>query len=413
MGGVTATIHAAPVLLTMTGPAVVDGAVLVDGDQIAKVGPRKDVVASAPDVRVRDWPGVLMPGLVNAHAHLQYGPSFADLATSGLPFAQWIAELTRRKRAMTETAWQVDARVSAHQLLRSGTTAVADLVGYAAPITVTTSLGLQGISYAELAGVDASRWPTARDELERLLSVPGRERGVSPHTLYTLSTQVFRDIVALARERGLRLHPHLAETADEAEWVMSGGGAFSEMTERFGFSFELYGAGAGVSPVQHCDDLGGLGPDVHVAHGVHVDADDRELLRQRQTAVALCTRSNAILQAGEAPVAAYLSEGSPVAIGTDSLASSPDLDLLAEARATRDLARRQGMDHPEEAIVEALTVGGALALGQDIGTLREGGRADLAAFDVPVDGDLLADLIEHGAGRCVATVLGGRLVHRR
>jgi cytosine/adenosine deaminase-related metal-dependent hydrolase len=409
----TATIHAAPVVLTMAGPAIADGAVLVEGDRVGAVGTRADLMRTSPDVRVRDWPGVLMPGLVNAHAHLQYGPTFADLATSGLPFAQWISELTGRKRAMTETQWQVDARVSAHQLIRSGTTAVADLVGYAAPITVATSLGLQGISYAELAGVDAERWPAARDQLEALLGTHGRERGISPHTLYTLSTGVFRDMVALARQRGLRLHPHLAETADEAEWVMSGGGAFGNMVDRFGFAFELHRTGAGVSPTKHCDDLGGLGPDVHVAHGVHVDAADRELLRQRQTAVALCTRSNRILQAGEAPVAAYLDEGSPVAIGTDSLASSPDLDLLAEARAARDLARQQGMDHPEERIVEALTVGGARALGQDIGTLREGARADLAAFDVPVDGDVAANLLEHGAGRCVATVLGGRLVHRR
>jgi cytosine/adenosine deaminase-related metal-dependent hydrolase len=146
---------------------------------------------------------------------------------------------------------------------------------------------------------------------------------------------------------------------------------------------------------------------------VHVDAGDRALLRERQTVVALCTRSNAVLQAGEAPVADYLAEGSPLAIGTDSLASSPDLDLLAEARATRDLARRQGFEHPEELLVNALTRGGAQALGQDLGTIREGARADLAAFDVPVEGDPYASLVEHGAGRCVATVLGGRLVHRR
>jgi cytosine/adenosine deaminase-related metal-dependent hydrolase len=165
--------------------------------------------------------------------------------------------------------------------------------------------------------------------------------------------------------------------------------------------------------VQHCDELGGLGPDVHVAHGVHVDARDRALLRERQTVVALCTRSNAVLQAGEAPVADYLSEGNPVAIGTDSLASVPDLDLLAEARATRDLARKQGHEHPDEAIVRALTLGGAQALGQDLGTLHPGGRADLAVFDVPTDGDPHEALLEHGPRRCVATVLGGRIVHRR
>ena len=100
------------------------------------------------------------------------------------------------------------------------------------------------------------------------------------------------------------------------------------------------------------------------------------------------------------------------ALGTDSLASCPDLDLLAEARSTRDVARRQGLEHPEEALVRALTLGGARAVGQDLGTLEVGRRADLAVFDVPTDAPYQG-LVEHGAGRCVATVLGGRLVHRR
>lgn len=386
-----------------------DGAVLVEGDRIVEVGPRAALASGA--VRERRWPGVLTPGLVNAHAHLEYGPPFADLASSGLPFPLWIQELTKRRQAMSEQDWQVSARGSAHQLLKTGTTAVADIVTVGPAIGVVRALGLQGVSYGELAGVDAKGWPVALQRLEGLLGA-GAE-GVSPHTLYTLSTSVFQEMVATARARGFRLHPHLAETSDEAEWVLSGTGAFAALVERFGFDFELAGTGAGTSPVAHCDELGGLGPDVHVAHGVHVDAADRALLRERQTVVALCTRSNAVLQAGEAPVADYLSEGSPVALGTDSLASSPDLDLLAEARATRDLARRQGLERPDEALVRALTVGGAQAMGLDAGTLRVGARADLAAFDVPVDGDPYEALLEHGAGRCVATVLGGRLVHRR
>lgn len=408
----TATVHAAGVVLTMVGEPIVDGAVLVEGDLITDMGARVDVVARAPQARVRDWPGVMTPGLVNAHAHLEYGPSFADLATSGLPFATWIQELQRRRQGMTDPDWQVEARGSGHQLLKSGTTAVADVVSRGPAITVAGSLGLQGISYGEIAGADASTWPSRREHLEMLLGLPGRHIGVSPHTLYTLGTSVFREMAQLARDRGMRLHPHLAETSDEAEWVLSGTGPFAAISERFHLQFELYGRGSGRTPVQHCDDLGGLGPDVHVAHGVHVDVDDRKLLRERQTVVALCTRSNQILQAGEAPVADYLTEGNPVAIGTDSLASSPDLDLLAEAKATRDLARKQGLQSPERLIVEALTRGGAQALGQDLGTIRPGARADFAVFDVPT-GDPYRDLIEHGAGRCVATVLGGRLVHRR
>jgi cytosine/adenosine deaminase-related metal-dependent hydrolase len=406
---VTATLHTAPVVLTMTGEPLQDGGVLVEGDRVIAVGPAASLRSDA--VRERAWPGVMLPGLVNAHAHLEYGPPFADLATSGLPFPQWIAELTRRRQGMTEQDWQVAARGSAHQLLRSGTTAVADVVTVGPAIGVVRSLGLQGTAYGELAGVDAAGWPAAWQRLEGLLGAGAT--GISPHTVYTLSSQVFRDMVEAARARSLRLHPHLAETADEAEWVLSGTGPFLAFVDRFGFDFELANKGAGTTPVRHCDELGGLGPDVHVAHGVHVDAEDRALLRDRRTVVALCTRSNAVLKAGEAPVASYLSEGNPVALGTDSLASSPDLDLLAEARATRDLARRQGLDDASEALVRALTVGGAQALGQDLGTIREGGRADLAVFDVPTGSDPFASLVEHGAGQCVATVLGGRLVHRR
>jgi cytosine/adenosine deaminase-related metal-dependent hydrolase len=177
---------------------------------------------------------------------------------------------------------------------------------------------------------------------------------------------------------------------------------------------ELLHGGSGRTPTAHLDALGGLGPDVHVAHGIHCDAADRALLRARGTAVALCVRSNALLRAGEPPIAAYLAEGSPISLGTDSLASSPSLDLLEEAAAAAALARRQGYDGSDLArrLVEAATTGGAAAMGRsDIGALRVGARADLAVFDVPPV-DPYAALLSHGAGRCVATVLGGRLVHR-
>jgi cytosine/adenosine deaminase-related metal-dependent hydrolase len=211
------------------------------------------------------------------------------------------------------------------------------------------------------------------------------------------------------------VHTHLAESTAESEFVLTGTGQFHEFASRFGMAFELMGKGAGVTPTEHLADLGGLGPDVHVAHGVHVDAADRKRLRETGTYVALCVRSNAILKAGEPPVADYLGEGNPVAIGTDSLASSPDLDLLAEAVRTREVARRQGydLDDLDQRLVEALTLGGAGSMGlDDAGRIEPGVRADLAVFDVPTDGDPYSALLDHGPGRCSATVLGGRLVHR-
>lgn len=324
------TAHTAPVVLTMTGPPQANAAVLIDGDRIVSVGPADALPAG---VRVRAHSGVLTPGLVNAHTQLELGPSFADLATTGLAFGDWIRALTDRRRGMTEADWLVEARGSVHALLRSGTTCVADVVTIGPGLRAATLVGLAGVSYFEMVGAADAAGPAERRRVASLLAgATGRRVGVSPHTIYS----------------------------------------------------------------------------------------DRQVLRERGTAVALCTRSNAVLGVGPAPVADYLAEGSSLALGTDSLASSPDLDLLAEARATRDLARQQGAAAVglAETLMRAATVGGAAAMGlvgaagHGAGTLVPGGRADLSVFDVPTSGDPYAALVEHGAGRCTATVVAGRLLHR-
>ncbi|NUU25987.1 MAG: amidohydrolase family protein [Streptomycetaceae bacterium] len=414
------TVHAAPVVLPMTGEAVGepplrDGAVAVDGARIAAVGPLHEVTARFPRARVRRWPGVLTPGLVNAHTHLQY-TDFGHLAASGLPFPEWLAAMNRERADYTEARWQESARRGCHLLLKSGTTAVADIVTNRSVLVPVARSGIRGISYLEVIA-DGPRWAAKRRArlLDALATPVGRTLGVSPHSAYTVGTSVFREAVAVARERGLRLHPHLAESAHETEFVRDGTGPLETVNRVVGFDHELLDGGSGLTPGAYLDSLAALGPDVHVAHGVHLDAADRAVLRERGTPVALCVRSNATLQAGEPPVAAYRAEGSPIALGTDSLASSPSLDLWEEAAAARELAVRQGytaadLDHR---LVAAATIGGATALGlADAGRIREGGPADLAVFDVPTDGDPYTALVTAGGGRCVGTVLDGRLVHR-
>jgi aminodeoxyfutalosine deaminase len=115
----------------------------------------------------------------------------------------------------------------------------------------------------------------------------------------------------------------------------------------------------------------------------------------------LCARSNAILGAGIPPVAALLREGSPIAVGTDSLASTPDLDLLAEARALAAVATGQGYDEPDLAarILHACTAGGAYAIGRsDLGVLEPGATAALAhvTVDQPAAADIVAEIIRTG-----------------
>jgi cytosine/adenosine deaminase-related metal-dependent hydrolase len=397
---VTLTAHCAPIVLPVTADPIEDGAVLVDGDRIVTVGPRADVVTSS--VRVRQWPGVLTPGLVNAHTHLQY-TDYADLATSGLPFFTWIRTLTERRMTWSAAQWQESTRHGVHELLRTGTTCVADVVTDVAVLPVLARSGLAGIAYVEVVGVASARWPEVRSDFEHKLAATEPAIGVSPHALYSIGTDVARDAAVLARERGMRLHPHLAETRDEHAYVVSGEGAFAEFARARDAGFELANGGSGCTPVEQADLVGWLGPDSHVAHGVHVSASDRALLRLRGTAVALCARSNEILGAGSAPVREYLDEGNALALGTDSRASAPSLDLRDEMRAHSGV--------PSRVLVEMATEGGAAALGlSDVGRLAVGARADLAVFDV-ADGDPYDALL--GPGECVATVLAGRIVHRR
>jgi cytosine/adenosine deaminase-related metal-dependent hydrolase len=421
------TLHSAPIVLPVTAEPIGDGAVLVDGDRVLAVGPRAELVASHPDVRERAWAGVLTPGLVNAHAHLQY-TDFEELNSLGEPFHVWIGKLVAKRSSFTDAMWGESTRRGLHLMLRSGTTAVADIVTDPAGVLAPTARsGIGGVSYLEIVFQDARSWSESgrRELLDRLGSGPaGRRLGISPHTPYTVAGAVFADAVAIARDKGLRIHPHVAESPAESEFVLSGTGPFAETMTKFGKAMELIrDGGSGLSPVAYLDKLGVFGPDVHAAHCVHCDPADRELLRGRGVYAALCARSNGILQAGQPPVADYLNEQSPFGIGTDSLASSPSLDLLEEAAALRALAREQGYagQDLDRRILEAATLGGAGAMGlADVGRLEPGARADLAVFAVPGYEGLapeavhtaLLDAAGAGEHRCLGTVLGGTIVHR-
>lgn len=408
-------IYTAPVVVPIAGDPVRDGAVGVDGDRIAYVGPAAD----APDSEdVTAFDGVLTPGLVNAHTHLCY-TGFADMHGNEKEFFEWIQEFARRNPATTDDEWKSAALAGVEQSLAAGVTAVADVVTPAAAFESLLASDLAGVAYWEACFIDDDAWEERRHSWREIVTetraVNGSDLavGISPHTLYTLGTGVAKSLAELARTLDIRLHPHLAETAHEDMFVRRGSGPFAFMNRRMGLDLELADGGAGHSPARQMEKANLLGADSHVAHGVHLDAEDRALLREQETVVALCARSNARLEVGEAPVAAHRAEGNPVAVGTDSRASAPDLDVAAEWPVLRRLALAQGDDGDglNEWLVRAATEGGAKALGRsDIGVIEVGARADLALFDVDIEANPYAALVSEAGGNCKATVVKGRLI---
>ncbi|WP_405146221.1 amidohydrolase family protein [Sphaerisporangium sp. NBC_01403] len=415
-----AVIHSAPLVMPVSRPPIRDGAMAVLRGRVLEVGPRREILAAHPGAEELRWPGVVVAGLVNAHTHLQ----FTGMAEVGRrvydTFEEWSNAFDAVYFSSAGADWAGSAREGALLALRHGTTAVADVVTDVEAMPVLAQAGLAGISYLEVLGdTDASWAETGRHHLTstvRELGAAGTGAvGLSPHAPYTLDTGVLADLAVLARGFGLRQHIHLLESAHEREYTVSGTGPIAHLVRELGFDFEILRAGGtGQGPVAFLDALGLLGPHCHVAHGVHLDAEERALLRERGVSVALCPRSNRTLGLDGPPVAALLEEGCAIAVGTDSLASSPSLDLLEDVRLLRALALEQGYRAPDlsRRLVEAATVGGARALGLDtgpgrIGSLAAGTRCDFAVFDVdPGERDPYLCLIEDGPGRCVATVTG-------
>ncbi|HST39775.1 MAG TPA: amidohydrolase family protein [Conexibacter sp.] len=433
-----AALHSAPWVVPIASPPLRDGALLVGADgRIAAVGRRGELRAAHRDVPERRWEGTLLPGLVNAHTHLQYSDLDALGAVSYVGFEAWCAAFDARYPQVSGAqAWGDAARRGLELSLRAGVTCFGDVVTDDGARGVLAAAGVAGVAFLETLGEDEAGWAGGGRErfLARLDGASGRSGeegpareagtqlaggdvaalGISPHAPYSVDTAVIADLGRIARARGLRLHAHLAESQLEHELVLAGSGRLAALVREWGWSLALLErGGAGVSPARYLDETLALGPDCHVAHGVALDAADRALLRERGTAVALCLRSNLTIGVEPPPLAAYLEEGSPLCVGTDSLASAPSLDLLGELPPLRARAREQGYrrDDLDARLLAAATAGGAAALGLagTVGALLPGARADLALLAVtPERGEPIERaVVERGAGSCVATLVRG------
>ena len=417
------TLHRATVVLPVGSPPIADGAVAVREGRVLAVGPHAELAAELGGIvglQQAEWAGTLTPGLVNAHTHLQY----SDMAEVGQGRYEGFEHWSRAFQAsyVKPHDWRASAAAGAQAALRTGTTALADIATDEPAASALHDAGLHGVQFWEVFNHKAASWARGGrsaliEQLDRIPTPP--ITGISPHAVYSLDTDVVRDLVALAAELGLRQHIHAAEAASEDEFTRTGTGTLADTWRRYGHHDMqlLAGGGSGLGAIAYLDSLGALGPATHLAHGIYVDADDRALLRARGVTVALCPRSNEVIGLEAPPVAAYLEEGSPIAVGTDSLSSSPSLNLLEDVALLHRLARTQGYRGADlsSRLLESATLGGARALGLDAGptpagTLAPGNRADFAVFATSSadPSDALAELVETGAVPTTATFVDGR-----
>ena len=403
------------------------GWVLVQDDRIEAVGAGPVPATLEADRRIDATGKLILPGLVNTHHHLPQVLTRCVPRVQQAPLFLWLSELYEAWRATDEEAVEAAALVGLGELLLTGATTTTDHL-YLFPAgqerLIDTEIGAAralGIRFHPTRGsmsVGRSRGGLPPDDVcqdeqtiledsRRLLREyhDARPRSMlrialAPCAPFSVSEDLMRRSAELAREHGVRLHTHLAETRDEESYCL----------ERYG-----------CRPVELLRRLGWLGSDVWLAHCVHLSPDEVALFGETRTGVAHCPSSNFRLGSGLAPVRALLDAGAPVGLGVDGSASNDTSNMLAEARQAL-LAHRRDTDPARwlsaEDVLWMATRGGAACLGrEDIGSLEPGKAADLVLVDTRrlsyagAGSDILAALVFAPFPEPVDTVMvNGRVV---
>jgi len=375
-------------VVTAASEPIRDGAVAVEGDRIADVGRSAEVIGRFPSAELRDFGrAAIIPGFVNTHSHLDYTAwrGFMD----DLSFFRWVFTLGRTSGAgLSFDSFYFSALLGAAECIRSGITTLADTTASGASFRVIRESGLRGIAYREVfdvRGSAASALSRLKAEVDEMLGrATGRVGvGVSPHSPYTVSSRLLRDVKGFADRMGLPICIHLAETRSEVGRLRGGSWRGRLATRCVGVKIDRFGLG----PAGYLDSLGVLEGGALLVHCVHLGDADIELLSERGCAVAHCPRSNAKLAVGIAPLGSFISKGLRVGFGTDSAASSNTLDMFEEMRFAVLIHRASSMEVgalDAEAAFRMATVGGAdaLGLGDEVGSIEVGKKADLAVVDL-------------------------------
>jgi len=393
----------------LVGTDLISGGAVDVGDdgRIHAVGPESELGDAVGEVRRLG--GLLMPGLVNAHAHTPM--TLVRSAGDGLPLQQWLTEgVWPREGKVTGDDARWGMRLGWAEMLRAGVTTTSEMYLHEAPIVEATRES--GGRLVMAPGIIAALAPDGKldgrlDEIADFHQANHRpDEGISvgfgPHSLYDLSPEQLGEIGERAHALDALVHIHLEETQHERE--------------------EVIGKWTGRTATELLADTGVLEGRVLGAHGVWLSQSDQKLLGEAGAAIAHCPISNLKLGSGIAPVASMLDHGITVGVGTDGVASNDDLDLWQELKLAPMLARGRDLDAQAMSAATALelaTVGAAKAIGLDaVGRLEAGWWADMIrvdldqpAFTPGIESDLLTSLVFAGSAAFVSDVwVAGRQV---
>jgi cytosine/adenosine deaminase-related metal-dependent hydrolase len=436
-------------IVPVKGEARENSVVLIEKDKILAIAPwdpgqQGDL---RQDQKFQDYGNaIIVPGFINLHTHLEYSLLSSFQTDQGL--LPWTRALIQAVSGWQPDDWLASARQGVKQAAMHGTSFLVDSSYSGNAATAIAESGLRGLVGLELFGIDEDKanelwlaWlnkfqslvHSSNATLKSALSSGRLSITVAPHAPYTVCPALWKQANAWALANNQLLLAHLGESQQENRWFLD---KDCELLEHLRFAFARgrqdfhFAEGtfswkrSGLSPVGHLEQHGLLNSNLLAAHAAVINDDDINKLAGHQVAIAHCPRSNARLRNGYAPLEKMRKAALKIGLGTDSLASCDDLDLLNEARFAIALNRalNPGSSFASRQALASITIDAARCLDQShqIGSLESAKKADLAIFQIenPIAGSqapLRADpyeLLIHGKVRLLELIVDGSTVYR-
>lgn len=321
-----------------------------------------------------------MPGLVNAHTHLEL-TGLAGVG-AGLAFEDWILEVTSQVLSHEADFFVQGAASGALECLKSGVTAVADHSTFGVSPAAMANAGLRGRVYREIFCPDPAADSSAQLDAVAVwlkISPEGIALGLSNHAPYNAPPRALAE--TLDRFGAVPRSIHVCESRDEVSYIADGQGVMASRHRGRGFPIPAHG----VSPVEYLDQHGYWKPGTLAVHLTQATKADLELLAARGCTAVFCPGSNLALKNGMPPIGLALRTGLVCGLGTDSAISSPKLDLFEEMRLAVGGSGGSDLEPVTESQALAMaTSEGARAAGiQGAGSLETGSHADIIALELP------------------------------
>lgn len=391
-------------MLTGTHP-IRNGAVVIQSGRILDVGVKEKMIKNHVGHRCYELQNaVVLPGLVNLHAHLELSALLGAVKASTFP--DWVLNLIKAKKKLVRADYASAALENVAALINSGTTTISEICTHGVSPEMLKKSGLRSEVFYEIISM-GPRSSALRLALPRDTGLI--RNGLSPHAPYTVSEPVLRQIKEYAKKRKLRIAMHVAESKNELRLLQGKKSGFEKLYKTAGWNIGW--APSATSSFEYIHRTGLLNSNLIAAHAVHITERDIHLIKKSGVSIAHCPRSNRETGVGRMPLKIFLDAGITVGLGTDSLASSSSLNMWDEMRYALRIHKRDGVTAKD--ILALATIGGAKALGmkKELGTLEAGKKADLIAVPLPLKktGDIYSDLLRE-TKECTMSVVNGRIL---